>query len=81
MELIDISGLKHRHGTNQTAAWSLVVPTWQVERGEAALVLGPSGSGKSTLLSVLAALQKPTTGHVEVAGVQVAELDAAAADA
>ncbi len=39
--------------------------------GEMAVVAGPSGSGKSTLLQVLAGLDRPDTGTVEIAGVEI----------
>src|SRR5262249_30712167 len=37
-------------------------------------VMGPSGSGKSTLMHILAALDKPTTGTVAIAGEDVGSL-------
>jgi putative ABC transport system ATP-binding protein len=40
-----------------------------VAPGEAVAVMGPSGSGKSTLLNLIAGLDRPTGGEVEVAGV------------
>ena len=46
----------------------------QVERGETVAILGASGSGKSTLLALLAGLDSPTRGSVEVAGSDLARL-------
>ncbi len=43
--------------------------------GEVIAVLGPSGSGKTTLLGLLAGLDQPTSGSVELAGVALASLD------
>jgi len=44
-----------------------------VHAGETVLVLGPSGSGKTTLLTLLAGLQHPTAGTVEIFGRRVSE--------
>lgn len=40
-----------------------------VARGEVLGLLGPNGAGKSTLLRVLATLQQPDVGRVQVAGI------------
>lgn len=39
-----------------------------VQKGEMVAIVGRSGTGKSTLLHLLAGLERPTTGSVEVAG-------------
>ena len=46
-----------------------------VAAGEIVCVRGPSGSGKSTLLGLLAGLDHPTQGAVEVAGTDLTGLD------
>ena len=45
-----------------------------VAPGETLGVVGPSGSGKSTLMSVIAGLERPTSGSVSVAGRRLAAL-------
>jgi putative ABC transport system ATP-binding protein len=47
----------------------------EVTRGEAVAVVGASGSGKSTLLAILAGLDTPTNGAVEIDGVALTSLD------
>jgi putative ABC transport system ATP-binding protein len=47
----------------------------EIEEGEVVVVLGPSGSGKTTLLGLLAGLDRPSEGDVEIAGVSLATLD------
>lgn len=40
----------------------------QVRKGEFCALLGPSGCGKSTLLRLIAGLEEPTSGRIEIAG-------------
>src|SRR3954452_2967995 len=47
----------------------------EIRAGEAVAVMGPSGSGKSTLLSMVAGLDRPTSGSVVVHGDELGALD------
>ena len=47
----------------------------EVMPGEAVAIVGASGSGKSTLLALLAGLDTPSTGSVELDGASLFELD------
>jgi len=44
----------------------------EVNKGEVMVIIGPSGSGKSTLLRSINLLEKPTSGHIYVDGIDVA---------
>ena len=47
----------------------------EIEKGEFAAILGPSGSGKSTLLNMLGALDRPTSGRIEIDQIDISKLD------
>lgn len=48
----------------------------RVERGEFVAIIGSSGSGKTTLMNIMGLLATPTSGEVEIGGLQVSALDA-----
>lgn len=48
--------------------------TLDIARREFLTLMGPSGSGKSTLLHIIAGVDRPTTGHCVVQGVEVTGL-------
>jgi putative ABC transport system ATP-binding protein len=49
--------------------------SFQIEQGESVAIIGASGSGKSTLLSLLAGLDLPSTGQINLMGQSLNLLD------
>jgi putative ABC transport system ATP-binding protein len=49
--------------------------SFQIESGGFLAIVGPSGSGKTTLLGLLAGLDRPTTGSVQLDGQDLGRLD------
>jgi len=49
--------------------------SFEIAWGETVAVVGASGAGKSTLLALMAGLDTPSTGHVRLAGADLAALD------
>jgi putative ABC transport system ATP-binding protein len=46
----------------------------EVSKGEVVSIIGPSGSGKSTLLNLIAGLDRPTTGDIQIEGQSLSAL-------
>jgi putative ABC transport system ATP-binding protein len=69
------TGIVRRYGEGDTAVDALRGVSVDIAQGRLTAVMGPSGSGKSTLMHILAGLDKPTSGEVSVAGVDVTRLD------
>ena len=63
-----------RFGEGDTAVDALRGVSLEVQRGELTAVMGPSGSGKSTLMHILAGLDRPTSGSVQIDGTEITTL-------
>jgi putative ABC transport system ATP-binding protein len=62
------------HGSGEGQVVALDEVTVGLERGSFTAIMGPSGSGKSTFLHVAAGLDRPSSGSVALAGVELAGL-------
>ena len=52
----------------------------EIKKGESIFLQGPSGSGKSTLLSLLAGINQPSSGKIEILNTNLNELSAGQRD-
>lgn len=68
-------GVAHEISSGQRRLTILDGVDLAIAQGESVAIVGRSGSGKTTLLSLLAGLDSPTRGHIELAGVDLGPLD------
>jgi len=73
--IVQARDLHRRYGEGEAAVEALAGVTVDFPTGRFAAIMGPSGSGKSTLMHLLAGLDRPTSGTVSLAGVELTELD------
>jgi putative ABC transport system ATP-binding protein len=74
-KIVEARDLRRRYGEGEAAVDALSGVTVDFPAGRFAAIMGPSGSGKSTLMHILAGLDRPTSGTVRIAGVELTELD------
>ena len=74
--LIKVLGVNKQFDLGKTVVYALKNINLEILRGEYLSIMGPSGSGKSTLFNMIGALDHPSSGHVEVAGVDLTKLTA-----
>ena len=74
MSLIVAKSLSKTYATDSVEVKALQEVSFDIEAGSFLAFIGPSGSGKTTLLNLVGCLDKPTSGYLEVAGVDVVQL-------
>ena len=72
--LISIRDLTKHYVRGDQIIPVLVGINLDIQAGDYVALMGPSGSGKSTLLNLIAGIDKPTSGSIHVAGVDIAQL-------
>jgi putative ABC transport system ATP-binding protein len=72
--VVQAAGLVRRYGAGDTAVDALRGVSLDIPRGHLTAIMGPSGSGKSTLMHILAGLDRPTEGSVQIDGTELRTL-------
>jgi putative ABC transport system ATP-binding protein len=75
MNIVSTTDLRRTYGEGETAVHALAGVTLDFPAGQYTAIMGPSGSGKSTLMHLLAGLDRPTSGTVEIEGEELSKLD------
>ena len=71
---VSATALTRTYGDGDSAVHALRGVSLDLPAGQFTAVMGPSGSGKSTLMHLLAGLDAPTAGTVEVAGEDITRM-------
>ena len=72
--IIRVKNLYKIYRVGETKVRALNGVDFTLYKGEFCAIVGTSGSGKSTLLNMLAGLEKPTKGEIEIAGKHIEHL-------
>ena len=72
--MLQVTNVKKVFASNGTNVAAVDDVSLRVEQGQFAAIVGRSGSGKTTLMSLLGALEKPTSGTIEVDGQDITRL-------
>ncbi|WP_018464490.1 ABC transporter ATP-binding protein [Segatella paludivivens] len=68
--MITLKGINKIYRTDEIETVALENVNLEVEKGEFLSIMGPSGCGKSTLLNIMGLLDLPSSGTIEIEGIQ-----------
>lgn len=74
MAYIEFKNVCKNYGNEEVVVKALKKASFEIEKGELAIILGPSGAGKTTCLNILGGIDKASSGSVIVDGVNITEL-------
>jgi len=73
--IVSARGVERIYGEGEAEVRALDGIDVSFDKGVFTSIMGPSGSGKSTLMHILAGLDKPTAGSIEIDGTEITGLD------
>jgi len=73
--VVSATEVTRRFGEGDSSVDALRGVSIEIASGQLTAVMGPSGSGKSTLMHILAGLDRPTSGGVAIAGIEITDLN------
>ena len=75
MPFIEFKNVNKIYKTGEIEIKAVDSISFPIKKGEFVVIVGPSGAGKTTVLNILGGMDKPTSGVIDVDGVNIAEFD------
>ena len=73
MAYVSLQDVKKPYGMGEATIHAADGVSFEIEKGEFAVIVGPSGAGKTTVLNILGGMDRASSGHVWVDGRDVAQ--------
>ena len=70
-KILEVKNISKKYQNKEGEVLAIKDVNFRVKKGEFVSIIGPSGCGKSTLLSIIAGLEKKTTGEIYIEGKKV----------
>ena len=67
-KILEVKNISKKYQSKKGEVLAIKNINFRVNKGEFVSIIGPSGCGKSTLLSIIAGLEKKTTGDIYIEG-------------
>lgn len=72
---VRLTGVSKTYHLDSVSVAALTDINLELQPGRFTVISGPSGSGKTTLLNLIGCIDRPDSGHIEIAGQAVQQLD------
>ena len=72
--ILEVQKIEKYYGSRSSLTKAIDNLSFEVEKGEFVAIMGASGSGKTTLLNCISTIDKVTSGHILVGGVDITKL-------
>lgn len=72
--ILKVDNIEKYYGSRSSLTKAIDNLSLNVDKGEFVAIMGSSGSGKTTLLNVISTIDKVTSGHIYVGGVDITKL-------
>ena len=72
--ILKVQKIEKYYGSRSSLTKAIDNLSFEIEKGEFVAIMGASGSGKTTLLNCISTIDKVTSGHIFVGGVDITKL-------